>query len=164
MVWKGSLRGSSSQFDGKWAAVDVHPEYPNNTTILPINEHVVLICILQYTIFAKDYGTCTLIFTQFERCSTPPPQFNVGPTKIWCLVARCQHWNGWGREGGINVSQNDIWFIWVHVKTKLSQCILSKILDCCTHVLHCEKRTMWWATTYRVGVKKRLVFTERSVA
>ena len=52
-----------------------------------------------YNLWQKLWDIC-VISHNFERrgAPPPPPQF-VGPTKIWCLVARRQHWNGWG-EGG----------------------------------------------------------------
>jgi hypothetical protein len=79
-------------------------EWKRNTYVMDYAFHNST--ILMYTIFARNYGTATVISYNLKGIAPPFPQFNVAPTKIWCLDARRQHWNGSGRESGKNVSGN----------------------------------------------------------
>jgi hypothetical protein len=96
-----------------------------------LNEKILFVIVF-YNLCQKLWDSCCN-FIKFERNSAPPPppppfpQFNVGPTKTWCLDARRQHWNGWGREGG-KMYQEMVYYNRMHVKTRLSQSILSKIV------------------------------------
>ena len=101
----------------------------------------------------KNYGTYAVVSHNFKGIAPPLPQFNVGPTENWCLGLQDANIET-GGGGGRNVSRNGTSEDWVHVKTRLSQCILSKI---CTCKFENCKAEIWKLHKWNVKVSSRLV-------
>jgi hypothetical protein len=110
------------------------------TTILHVNSSYAHHCFLQRdawvrgrlittkTIFARHYGTAAVISYNLKGIAPPVPPVQCWIDKTWCLVARRQHWNGWG-EGGWEKCISK-WYITTECMWKLDclNSILSKIV------------------------------------
>ena len=84
--------------------------------------------ILMYTIFARNYGTATVISYNLKGIAPPVP-----PVQCWAnknLMSGCAAPTlkrvGGGRVE--NMYQQMVYYNGMHVKTRLSQSILSKIV------------------------------------
>jgi hypothetical protein len=100
-------------------------EWKRNTYVMDYAFHNST--ILMYTIFARNYGTATVISYNLKGIAPPSPSSMLRQQKsgVWMHGANIET----GRGGRVEkMYQEMVCYNRMHVKTRLSQSILSKIV------------------------------------